>query len=196
MGSQGAARISACRSDVERNEMRPKLKPMKLDRYFIRPKRSVDYKKLYERAREFLSERKASRLAFDLMGIDDASEVFRRDIGRFFRALHVAKRDSTDLSDEVASLQGHIIDFRGHMRQASKTLSELADIARNRPPLDKATDLQLTKRTLAQQDRFFERVNEQQQRLAKKTGNGKKNTRTKKKTRASSRRKTKSCRSG
>lgn len=161
--------------------MKPKLKPKRRDLYRFNYTRSVEYKKLYERAQEFLSERKAGQLAFDLMGIDDASEIFRRDVKRFYRALGTAKRDSTDLWDETPWIQSYIIDVRGHMRKLSKILDELANVARSMPPLDKATDYQLTRRTLDPAEAHLKRIIKRDQRSAKKETEGTTKTSSKKK---------------
>lgn len=128
--------------------MKPKLKPEK------HPKEPpyhpvVDFRKLAEFVAELISKERAEQFAFDLSEIDRACNTFRDSTVRLLRALRGAKRNSTVLWDATPGVAGSVHEFKTHGRRVLLTLHKLTMIARSMPPLDKATDLQLTERTLA-----------------------------------------------
>lgn len=134
--------------------MKPKLKPRKYaGNAPYEP--IVEFRTLYRVAAELVSDKRADEFAFDLMEVDRACGNFRSDIMRFLKALRSAKKDSTDLYDTSSDVSGTLEEFRKHGRRATRLLNELGTLARKMPPLDKATDLQLTERALAPFDKFL-----------------------------------------
>lgn len=134
--------------------MKPKLKP----RIYARQSKYqpiVDFRKLEKLAAGLVSEKRADKFAFDLMEVDRACSGFRTDMVQLLKALRIAKRDSTELRDASHDVAGTLQEFRKHGRRALLVLDTLARLARQMPPLDKATDLQLTERALAPFDKLF-----------------------------------------
>lgn len=146
--------------------MKTKLKPLRFPGR-VEFERLLDFHKLKKRAESFLSERRADSLAFHLWELDEACETFRRDVKRLFKALHAARRDSTDLYDSAAAVSGQFDHFRWHMSRAGTVMSRLMSEASKLPPLDQATDLELTERALEPFDKYFEAAGIKKKRAGK-----------------------------
>ncbi len=136
---------------------------------------TVDFREMKKRAEMFLTERRADKLAFDLMELDEACETFRQDLRKLFKALHAARSDSTDLYDISYDVLGDFHHFRGHIRSAFPALQQLGMKARELPPIASATDEQLSERARAPFDKFFEAAG------IRKTSKGKKTKKSAKK---------------